>query len=67
MKAKFRIYFDDLSAYIYSGTDLYIEFRDCEDILYLRYFPRRKESLFCWMSLLKYVSYLFVDMLELFV
>lgn len=34
MKAKFRIYFDDLSAYIYSGTDLYIEFRDCEDILY---------------------------------
>ena len=32
MKAKFRIYFDDLSAYVYSGTDLYIEFRDCEDI-----------------------------------
>lgn len=34
MKARFRIYFDNLSAYVYSGTDLYIEFRDCEDILY---------------------------------
>lgn len=34
MKARFRIYFDDLSAYVYAGTDLYIEFKDCEDIQY---------------------------------
>jgi len=34
MKARFKIYLDDLSSYVYSGTDLYIEFRDCEDILY---------------------------------
>ena len=32
MKARFKIYFDNLSAYVYAGTDLYIEFRDCEDI-----------------------------------
>jgi len=34
MKARFRIYLDDLSSYVYAGTDLYIEFRDCEDIQY---------------------------------
>lgn len=34
MKARFRIYLDDLSSYVYSGTDLYIEFKDCEDIQY---------------------------------